>query len=122
MKRFMLVLHDRMEDNPFLTMSPEEMQAAIGRYMAWGQELEAAGKLDGSAKLADEGGKQMTRQGDEVVVVDGPYAEAKEVIGGYYMLLAESYDEAVDLCRDHPHLAFGGRIDVRALDPMTEEG
>ena len=121
MKRYMLVLHDRMEDNPFATMSPEELQEAIGRYMAWSAKLEADGKLEGGAKLADEGGRRLSRDGDEVVVVDGPYAEAKEVIGGYHTILAESYDHAVELCRDHPHLAFGGRIDVRELDPMGDE-
>lgn len=121
MNRYMLVLHDTIEGNPFMTMSPEELQAAIGEYSAWSERLAAAGRLEGGEKLMDEGGRQMTRRGDEVVVVDGPYAEAKEVIGGYYVIRAESYDHAVELCRDHPHLAFGGRIDVRQVDPMTED-
>lgn len=121
MRQFMLVLHDAMEDNPFMTMGPEEIQAAIARYVAWSEGLAADGKLVGGAKLKDEGGKQLTKRGEQVVVVDGPYAEAKEVIGGYYLIHAETYDEAVELCRDHPHVAFGGRIDVREVDPMSDD-
>jgi hypothetical protein len=47
--------------------------------------------------------------------VDGPYAEAKEVVGGYFIVEADGYDDAVALCRDCPHLAYG-RIEVRQLD------
>jgi hypothetical protein len=50
--------------------------------------------------------------------VDGPYAEAKEVVGGYYQIEAESYAEAIELCEDHPHLKYGGRIEVREVDRM----
>ncbi len=118
MQQFILLLHDQMQDNPFFTMSPDEIQAAIREYSAWGQRLDSKGQLVAGEKLKDEGGKQMTMENGDVSVVDGPYAEAKEVIGGFYTIRAESYEHAVELCRDHPHLRFGGRIDVREVESM----
>ena len=44
---------------------------------------------------------------------DGPYSETKEVLGGYYMIEAANYDEAVQRTLDHPHLEYGGTIEVR---------
>jgi hypothetical protein len=50
-------------------------------------------------------------------VVDGPYSEAKEVVGGYGIIQAANYEEALELTRDCPHLAFG-RLELRETDPM----
>ena len=49
-------------------------------------------------------------------VTDGPYAEAREVIGGLFILEAASYDEVVSLCQDCPHLEFG-TIEIREVQP-----
>lgn len=51
-------------------------------------------------------------------MVDGPYSEAKEVIGGYFAIEAADYDEALDLCRDCPHLKYGERIELRRVDDI----
>lgn len=117
MPRYMLILHDAM---PVLAqMSPADMQAIIERYTAWGQKLGAAGQMVGGEKLKDEGGKRLTKSQGAMVVRDGPYAEAKEVIGGFYMIAAANYDDAVALCRDCPHLDLGGQIELREVDEMN---
>ncbi|MCI0652423.1 MAG: YciI family protein, partial [Planctomycetes bacterium] len=54
-------------------------------------------------------------------VVDGPFAETKDVIGGFYLVKADSYSHCVDLIQDHPHLEFGQTITVREIDPVSEE-
>ena len=50
-------------------------------------------------------------------VTDGPFAEAKEVIGGYFTIEAADYNEAVEICSDCPHLTYGGRIELREVEP-----
>ncbi len=50
---------------------------------------------------------------------DGPFAEAKEVIGGIFTIDADSYDEAVEISKDCPHLKYGGWIEVREVEPTS---
>lgn len=116
MPNFMLILHD--DPRGFSEITPAQMQAVIAEYQAWSGKLAAAGRLVGGEKLKDEGGKQMTLAGGKPRVVDGPYAEAKEVVGGYFTIAAENYDHAVELSLDCPHLKYGARIDVREVEPM----
>ena len=116
MAEFMLLLHESPSD--FAGLSPEEIQRVIGEYSAWRLKLEKDGRLMGSNKLKDEGGRHLSRKGDEVQVVDGPYAEAKEIVGGYFMVKAADYEEAVTLSKTCPHLRYGGRIELREIHPM----
>ena len=105
MPRYLLVLRD---NGQFPTdLSPQEIQAIIGRYMQWGNRLRDKGLLGPSDKLRDGTGRVVRRTGDSVSITDGPFAEAKEIVGGYYTLTAASYDEAVRLTNDHPHLELG---------------
>jgi hypothetical protein len=115
MPRYLLLLRD---SGQFPTdLSPQEMQAIIGRYMQWGNRLREKGLLKGSDKLRDGEGRIMRRQGDKMTVTDGPFADAKEVVGGFYMIEAANYDEALRHCNDHPHLDWGS-IEVREVEPM----
>jgi len=117
MPNYMLLLHD--DPQAFSgDITPAQMQAIIAEYRSWSGKLAAAGRLVGGEKLADEGGKQMTLSGGKPRVVDGPYAEAKEVVGGYFTISADSYEHAVELCMDCPHLKYGARIDVRRVEQM----
>jgi hypothetical protein len=50
--------------------------------------------------------------------VDGPFAEAKEVIGGYFVIQAADYAEAVRLSTECPHLRYGGRIELREIHQL----
>ncbi|MEM7051440.1 MAG: YciI family protein [Acidobacteriota bacterium] len=116
MAQFMLILHDRPAD--FSDVSAEEIQSIVGEYVAWRQRLEGQGRLIGGEKLADEGGRQLSLVDGGVRVTDGPYSEAKEIVGGYFTIAAEDYDEAVELCRDCPHLKYGERIELRRIDDV----
>ena len=88
-------------------LSPEEIQAVIERYGAWMQKVGASGQ-----KLRDGEGRVMRRAG----ITDGPFAEAKEVLGGYFLLKADSYDDVVKICADCPQLDFGS-IEIRQIEP-----
>lgn len=117
MPKFMLLLYD--DPSTFAEMSPGEMQQAIEKYIRWGTNLREAGVLLASDKLTDEAGKVMRGKG-QVRVTDGPYSETKEVLGGYYLIEAETYDRAVERARDCPHLEYGGTIEVRQVDTMGQ--
>ena len=64
---------------------------------------------------ADGTGRVLRGTGGSATVTDGPYSEAKEVVGGFFMLEAANYEEAVALSRDCPHLRFGA-VEVPEVD------
>lgn len=116
MPKYMLLLHD--DPSTWANISPEAMQQAIQKYMTWGAKLREAGVLVGSDKLADDPGRVVRGRNGDLRVIDGPFTEGKEVLGGYYTIRAESYDEAVRHVRDCPHLEYGGTIEIRQVDEM----
>jgi hypothetical protein len=116
MSKFILLLHENPAD--YANVSPSEMEAIIGRYMAWTDSLAKHGKLVVAEKLRDEGGRVLKRDGARVVVVDGPYAEAREVVSGFYVISAESYEDAVAIAKGCPHAEGNGRIEVRQIESL----
>jgi hypothetical protein len=114
MPQYMLLLHDAGSFPA--DMSAEDMQAVIQRYVAWRKQVEAGGRKVSGHKLVDGQGRVMRGQGGVTKVTDGPYAEAREVIGGLFVIDAKDYDEAVTLCRDCPHLEYGS-IEIRQIEP-----
>lgn len=113
MAQFLLLLH--ADPTAWLKMPADDKQKWFGKYIAWGNQVRQAGFLVGSNKLVDDAGKVIRGQ---KAVTDGPYSETKEVLGGYYLIEAANYDEAVRCCKDHPHLEHGGTIEVRQIEKM----
>ena len=111
MNDFLLILHNP-SDSPFHKMSPEDMQSVIARYGAWAGQMASQGRLKGGHKLEDGTVRHMSGR----TVTDGPFPETKEVVGGYFLITAASYDEAVEMASTFPHLDFG-RIEVRRIEP-----
>jgi len=105
----MLLLYDNPAD--WRNVSPEEMQKAIEKYHAWTVKP----FTKDSKRLAEDAGKVIRSHGGQARATDGPYSETKEVLGGYYTIEAASYDEAVKLALDHPHLEYGGTVEVRQV-------
>ena len=116
MSKFMMLLHE--DTTSFADASPEDLGAVIAEYTAWRDKQMSAGRFVGGEKLMDEGGRWLTAGAAGLSVTDGPYSEAKEVIGGFFMIEAADYDEAVSICSDCPHLKYGGRIELRQVDEM----
>lgn len=112
MSPYLLLIRDSNEQWNGLT--PEEQQAVIERFNAWNRKLRADDRLVGAGKLTPDLGATVSKKGDELVV-DGPFSETKEAIGGYYVLMAGSLEEASELAKGCPILSFGGRIEVREL-------
>ena len=114
MPKYMLLLHD--DPSSFGTLSPADIQTVIEKYMAWGKRLRAAGIITESNKLTEAPGRVMRGQGSSARITDGPYSETKEVLGGYYIIVADSYDEAAKRAADCPQLEYGGTIEIREVD------
>lgn len=115
MPNYMLLLHEQPMD--YSQFSAEQIQAVIGEYVAWRHRIEAEGKFISAEKLKDEGGRHLVNADDGLRVTDGPYTEAAEVIGGYFTISADSYDDAVGTASGCPHLRYGGRIELREVEP-----
>lgn len=109
MAQFMLLLYD--DPSGWNRLSPEEMQGATEKFMAWTKKPFTRD----SHRLAADPGKVMRSVGGQTRTTDGPYSETKEILGGYYTIEAADYDEAVRLALDHPSLECGGTIEVRQV-------
>ncbi len=97
------------------SFSAEEREAVYARYRAFGEEGRAAGVVLGGSELASTRDATTVRvRGDETLVTDGPYAEVKEALGGYYLLECDTIDEAVDWAARIPG-AEHGAVEVRPL-------
>jgi hypothetical protein len=116
MPQYMLLLHESATWAP--DISPDEIQAIIERYKNWSGALAAKGHLRGGNKLQDGTGRTVRAVNGATSITDGPYTEGKEVIGGYFLLEAASYDEAAALSKDCPHLDFGV-IEIREIQPTS---
>ena len=79
-------------------LSPEEMQSVVGQWMTWFQGLMAQGKAVAGSPL-ERGGKIVSGKNGKNVLSDGPFAESKETVAGYFSLLVSDIDEAVAIAR-----------------------
>ena len=116
MAKFMFVYRDG--ENGEADMSPEQMQQAMQAWGTWIQGgTEAGWLLDGGDGLKPEG--QVVHP--DLTVTDGPFAESKELVGGYSMVEAADLAAAVELAKSSPMPAAGGSVEVRELAGyMTE--
>jgi hypothetical protein len=114
MPKFVLLLRDAGRFDP--NMSPDQMQAIVQRYVAWRAKVQQNGRTIMGHKLHDQQGRVLSGAGSSLKITDGPFAEAREVMGGLFVIDANSYDEVVELSKDCPHLEFGS-IEIREVQP-----
>jgi hypothetical protein len=118
MPKYLLVARDTTEAQKYWQgLSAQEVQAAIAKYRAWSERVRAQGKLQEGQKLRDGEGRVLQGSGKGFKVTDGPHSESKEVIGGFWILQASSYDEAVKLASDSPHLEHGS-LEIREIEDL----
>lgn len=94
-------------------LSPEEMQTVANQWMAWFNRLAEEGKALSGNPLEPEG-RVVTGKRDGAVA-DGPFAESKEAIGGYFLLQVQDFDEAVAIAKECPGLKYGAKVEVRQV-------
>jgi hypothetical protein len=96
-------------------LSDEEREAVYERYRAFAEEARDAGVMLGGEELASTRDATTVRvRGDETLVTDGPYAEVKEALGGYFLFECASMDEAIEYAARIPG-AETGAVEVRPL-------
>jgi len=95
--------------------NPKLAPVMLERYMAWIQGLRDSGRFMGSYKLHDQTGRRLTIRGGEVI--DGPFIESKDAIGGIFIIDAASLDEAAEIARSCPCLDLqNGYMEVRVIE------
>lgn len=103
-------------DHHTLQQSPEKWQAHMQKWMQWMGELQAQGKFLGAQPLATSG---KTVTGSKKIIADGPFMEGKEMVAGYLMCRANTYDEAVEISKGCPILDFeDGVVEVREIEEL----
>lgn len=94
------------------TETPADM---LPRHAAFAESVGRRGKLVDGAELADVAtATTLRRQGSDTIVTDGPHAETKEHLGGYYLIDCSDLDEAIEIARDVP-LVDGASVEIRPL-------
>ena len=97
-------------------LSPEQLQKLVSDWYAWFERLKQEGKCAGGHPLQNQGKLVSGKKGR--MVADGPFAESKEAIGGYFYLQVASEAEAVAIAQQCPGLEYGCVVEVRPVADM----
>ena len=97
-------------------LSPEQLQKVVSDWAAWFERLTQQGKCKGGHPLQSEGKIVSGKKGR--TVADGPFAESKEAIGGYFYLQVADENEAIAIAQQCPGLEYGAIVEVRPVAEM----
>jgi hypothetical protein len=92
--------------------SPQAVQTAIDAFYVWYEQGLAQGRLKPGSRL--EPGARIVAKGG--LITDGPFAETKEWVGGYWFIVAETLEQAAAIAAENPCLQFGLTMEIRPLD------
>jgi hypothetical protein len=96
--------------------SPEQLQQHMQKWMVWFDGLTKSGVYKGAGAPLEQGGKVV--RGTRRAISDGPYAEAKDLVGGYAIVEARDLDAAVEIARGCPTYEKDGAVEVRPVRAM----
>ena len=97
--------------------SPEEMQKKTTKWMTWLKDLSDKGHVKALGEPLQPNGK-VVKGTTKKQVIDGPYAEAKDVVGGYSIITAKHIEQAVDLSMGCPIFEDGGSVEIRPIGQL----
>lgn len=116
--RYMLLIYG--DESGAESMSEEEGKAIWDAWWAYDGAIASEGIKRAGDALQPSGTATTVRvAGGETVLTDGPFAETREQIGGYYIVECDTLDQAVDAARRMPHMAQGGVVEVRPVMEMA---
>ena len=115
MRDFMMLFHS--EPDPDFDPTPEQIEAEVKAWQDWMGSIAAQGKIKNHGEALGFEGKTMHSDGS---ITDGPYAEVKEIVGGFIIVSSDSIEGAIKLAEGCPALQNGGKVEVR--DIMNLEG
>jgi len=93
--------------------SPEELQTLFEKYDNWVEGIRSEGKLKQAQKLLDDVRHEISSHQGQII--DGPFAETKETIGGYFVVETNTLQEAVAMARECPVVSHGGSVELREV-------
>lgn len=111
---YMLIFRETSPDT-YQVMSPDQRQQLLKKWNDWYDGLAAQGKATSGRPLKLEG-RVVSGIGGERVI-DGPFAEGKEAVGGFFLLRVDSMDEATEIAKQCPSLRYGLVVEVRPVAP-----
>jgi hypothetical protein len=114
MTEFVLLYRSTNEAYKEATVSSEVGQRTMAKWQAWFKDLTEKGKLKNLGHPLDRSSGKVVG-GKKRTVTDGPYAEAKEVLGGFSIIEARDLDEAAHIAAGCPILEIGGSVEVRSI-------
>jgi hypothetical protein len=110
--KYMLLIHSTGARERFDVLAEEEQRAIVGEYLAIEK---APGVLDGNQLHPADTATTVRVEDGRTLTTDGPFIEAKEELGGYYLYEAENLDAAIELAARIPAARMGGAIEVRPV-------
>lgn len=110
MKDYMMIFLGA--DYGAMGLSPEQIQERMEKWFSWGDKMGKAGILKGGEAL-HAAGKTIT--GSSRTVSDGPFAESKELIGGYYLVSAANVEAVIEIAQDYPDYDLEGKVEIREI-------
>ena len=117
--RFVLFMHPNISDDEYASAGEPDLEV-VKAMNAYNEELTKAGVLLALDGLhGPDTAAVVRKQGDEIVVTDGPFAEAKEAVGGYWIIDVKDRDEAIEWARRVP-LGDGPAVEVRQIWDVSE--
>jgi len=108
-QKYMLIFRGGFYDG----LSADEAQKQMQKWFTWVEKLQTAGVYHGGEPLTKDA-KVLSHKGGSIVV-DGPFAESKESVAGYFLVEAESMDAAAKMAREYPDFHLGGKVEVREV-------
>jgi hypothetical protein len=101
------------EESVWSSLPPDAQEEKMREYSSFARDLQSEGKLLGSNELHPVAtATTIAVRGGDAVVTDGPFGETKEVLGGYFVIEADSLDEAIDWAQRIPDARYG-RVEIR---------
>lgn len=116
MKEYMMLFRNEKNESG-QAPSAEQMQTVMQQWQTWIKGIAANGKYSGTNRLLSEG--KTLKPGN--AITDGPYAEGKEIVGGYLIVKASSFDEAVEMAKSSPNLIYGGNVEIRSVMSIDDD-
>jgi hypothetical protein len=108
----MLLIYSGTATDEYAKLGPDEQQAVMGEYLAISQEP----SVSGGAQLQPPETATTVRTGNgSALTTDGPFAETKEALGGFFLIEADDLDAAVELAKRIPATRMGGAVEVRPV-------
>jgi hypothetical protein len=116
MSNFALLLNhtpDRYDN-----LGEAEMMEIIKDYIAWVEKLSAEGIYQAGEKLIPAPGKTLTKTAGKIEVHDSPFTEMEEILGGFMIIKADNYDQAIEIAKTCPHMLHNDSLEIRQIDDV----